>query len=126
MAETSKQSPRILSIGWGTMEVESLGRGRDFKLWPGGGRPWDWRETGTAHTPGIQVEDVAELAERGCTTVVLSRGVFKRLKVSEPARTYLEQHGIETLTADTKEAVKLYNDCIDKNISVGGLFHTTC
>ncbi len=126
MTELNEQSPRILSIGWGTMEVESLGRGKDFKLWPGGGRPWDWQETGTSHSPGIQVADVAELAEHGCTTVVLSRGVLKRLKVSEQARTFLEQRGIETLTADTKKAVKLYNDCVDKNISVGGLFHTTC
>ena len=108
------------------MEVETLGRGKDFKLWPGGGRPWDWRETGTSHSPGIQVEDVAELVERGCTTIVLARGVFKRLKVSDQARAYLEQQGLETIIADTKTAVKRYNECIENNVEVGGLFHTTC
>jgi hypothetical protein len=47
------QSPRILSFGWGRIEVETLGRGKDFKLWPGGGRGWDWSEHGTSHTGGI-------------------------------------------------------------------------
>ena len=33
------------------MTVAGLGDGKDFKLWPGGGRAWDWRETGTHHRP---------------------------------------------------------------------------
>ena len=35
------------------MEVEGLGAGKDFKLYPGGGREWDWSETGMRHAPGI-------------------------------------------------------------------------
>jgi hypothetical protein len=45
--------PRILEISWGCMKVEGLGSGKDFKLYPGGGRAWDWTETGTRHSPGI-------------------------------------------------------------------------
>ena len=67
------------------MEVESLGEGRDFKLWPGGGRPWDWRETGTEHHPGIQPADVAELLENGAEIVVLSRGRELRLQTASSA-----------------------------------------
>lgn len=126
MTTIDKPSPRITSVGWGKMDVETLGRGKDFKLWPGGGRPWNWKETGTSHSPGIQIEDVAELVERGCTTVILARGVFGRLKVTDQAISYLEKHGIETITAETKRAVQLYNDCAEKNIPVGGLFHSTC
>jgi hypothetical protein len=40
------------------MEIDGLGKGKDFKLWPGGGRPRDWRETGTHQVPGIQPADV--------------------------------------------------------------------
>lgn len=126
MDSENKRSPRITSIGWGKMDVEALGPGKDYKLWPGGGRPWDWRETGTAHSPGILVEDVAELVERGCTTVVLARGVFKRLKVTDQALAYLERHGIEVIAADTENAVRIYNDRCEKQLPVGGLFHTTC
>ena len=57
-------SPRISSISWGRMEVEGVGSAKDFKLWPGGGRPWDWNETGTRHEPGIQPADVEELLEQ--------------------------------------------------------------
>jgi hypothetical protein len=52
------QSPRITHLVWGEMEVEGLDPARDMKIWPGGGRPWDWLETGTHHVPGIQVADV--------------------------------------------------------------------
>ena len=64
---TDDRSPRVLALSWGHMEVEELGNGKDFKLYPGGGRAWDWNETGTRHRPGIQPADVElynELAER--------------------------------------------------------------
>jgi hypothetical protein len=54
------QSPRITHLEWGAMEAEGLAPARDMKLWPGGGRAWDWRETGTHHVPGIQIADVEE------------------------------------------------------------------
>ena len=34
----------------GKIEVEGTGTLRDAKLFPGGAREWDWRETGTEHT----------------------------------------------------------------------------
>ena len=74
-------SPKILSVEWGRMEIEGLGRGRDFKLWPGGGGEWDWRETGMHHEPGICPVDVQELLDHGCEAVVLcrvSKGRFTR------------------------------------------------
>ena len=65
----------------GKIQVEGLGDGRDFKLWPGGGRHWDWNETGTHHAPGIQLSDVEELLENGARTVVLSCGMNHRLQI---------------------------------------------
>ena len=126
MTNSKLKSPRIESIGWGKMKIESLSSGKDFKLWPGGGRPWDWKEAGTAHSPGIQVRDVEELVNRGCQTVILACGVFSRLKVTDEALAYLNSHGIETIATDTKRAVQMYHDCIDRDIAVGGLFHSTC
>ena len=51
----------MVEDGWGFVEIEGLGRFRDVKLWPGGGRAWDWRETGTDHRPGVLSSDVEEL-----------------------------------------------------------------
>ncbi len=76
-------SPRISTISWGRMEVEGLAEAKDFKLWPGGGRPWDWNETGTRHDPGIQPADVEELLEHESRVVVLSRGQELQLQTTQ-------------------------------------------
>ena len=124
--EDATHSPLILTLGWGKMVVERLGRGKDFKLWPGGGRSWDWEEAGTSHTRGIQVDDVKELVEHGAKIVILTRGMLLRLKVPDKTKDYLERHNIEVVIAPTKTGVKIYNDYASKNMPVAGLFHSTC
>jgi hypothetical protein len=119
------RSPLILDISWGHMEVEGLGVGKDFKLYPGGGRLWDWSETGTRHTPGIQPEDVEELIAHGATTVVLSRGMDEQLQVDPRTLQMLDQLAITAYVVETREAVKVYNELIEVR-PVGGLFHSTC
>ena len=66
------------------MEVEGLDAGKDFKLFPGGGRAWDWTETGTRHLPGIQPADVEKLLAHDAVIVVLSQGMDQRLHVPPP------------------------------------------
>ncbi|MGN9846789.1 hypothetical protein ACTMTI_52695 [Nonomuraea sp. H19] len=39
------------------------------------GRRWDWNETGTTHSPGVQPADVHEQLDRGCQVIMLSRGM---------------------------------------------------
>jgi len=36
----AQRASRVLEIAWGRMTVEGLGTGKDFKLYPGGGRAW--------------------------------------------------------------------------------------
>jgi len=107
------------------MEVDGLAPGKDFKLYPGGGRPWDWRETGTNHDPGIQPEDVAELLDHGATVVVLSRGMELRLQVDPRTLKLLDERGVPVHVAETTQAVQLYNE-LAATQPVGGLFHSTC
>jgi hypothetical protein len=121
----SLRSPKIVSISWGVMEVEGLEAGKDFKLYPGGGREWDWSETGTRHHPGIQPSDVEELLENGATVVVLSRGMDLQLEIDPSTLRHLEQQGVTVHIAETNEAVALYND-LAATEAVGGLFHSTC
>jgi hypothetical protein len=120
------RSPRIDNISWGRMEVAGIGVGKDFKLWPGGGREWDWRETGTYHVPGIQPTDVKELLDNGSRTVVLSRGMLVRLRTCQETLEMLEKKGITVHIAETNEAAELYNGLIADGEVVGGLFHSTC
>ena len=44
--ELTNMSPKILSHAWGKLEIEGFGQFKDVKLYPGGERLWDWRETG--------------------------------------------------------------------------------
>ncbi len=122
----STMSPKILSIQWGAMDIEAVGKGSDFKLWPGGGRPWDWGETGTRHSPGIQIADIEELIEHGSQIIVLTTGVNGRLHICPETLDYLDEKGIEVIVEETTQGVNVYNDCVDKGQHVGGLFHSTC
>jgi hypothetical protein len=108
------------------MDVEGLGTGKDFKLYPGGGRAWDWKETGTGHTPGIQLTDIAELLQRGAKVVVLSCGIDLLLEVKAEVVETLEKQGISVHVAQTEEAVRIYNKLAEAKQPVGGLFHSTC
>ena len=121
----SGRSPRILEISWGRMQVEGLGTGKDFKLYPGGGRAWDWAETGTQHSPGIQPGDVEELLAYSASTIVLSLGMEGRLQVSAATLEFLSDRSVGVKVAETREAVRIYNKLAEA-APVGGLFHSTC
>ena len=118
-------SPRIARLSWGRLEVEGEGTFKDAKLFPGGAREWDWRETGTRHLPGIQPADVAELLERGATAVVLSKGILERLQVCPETLALLEDRGVSAHVLQSEQAVRRYNE-LRESERVAGLFHSTC
>jgi hypothetical protein len=126
VSDETPKSPRIDGLEWGRMQVSGVGSGKDFKLWPGGGRAWDWSETGTRHVPGIQPADIAELLDRGCRAIVLSRGMLERLQTCPQTLEMLEREGIAVHVAETRQAAEIYNALSDEGLAVGGLFHSTC
>ena len=119
------RSPRITHLSWGHLEVEGGKAFKNAKLWPGGARAWDWRETGTHHVPGIQPADVEELLDHGAAVVVLSQGIWERLQVCPETLEVLAARGVETHVRQTEEAATLYNELAETR-PVGGLFHSTC
>ena len=125
MTVHNTRSPRISHISWGRMEVDGLGTGKDFKLYPGGGRAWDWNETGTRHVPGIQPSDVTELLERESRVIVLSRGMYLVLQTCPETLDLLRARGVAVHIEETRAAVTLYNQLAEL-YDVGGLFHSTC
>ncbi|UCC73706.1 MAG: Mth938-like domain-containing protein [Gemmatimonadota bacterium] len=124
--EKGERSPRITRVSWGCIELEGREAAyKDAKLFPGGSREWDWRETGTEHAPGIQPADVEELLEHRATVVVLSKGMYERLGVMRETLDLLTARGVTAHVLQTEEAVGLYNE-LRETERVGGLFHTTC
>jgi hypothetical protein len=127
MSTTVDASPRISHVSWGCLEIEDRDQPfKDAKLYPGGARAWDWNETGTSHTPGIQPADVQELLDRGAEVVVLSRGMNERLKVKPETLDMLDDEGVEVHVLQTEKAVEQYNELQGAKKAVGGLFHSTC
>ena len=124
--ENRNRSPRINHVSWGRLEVEGEAEPcKDAKLFPGGSREWNWRESGTSHNPGIQIADFQELLEHGSKVVVLSRGMAKCLRVPSETFEFLEPRQIPVHLLPTQHAAALYNKLARTQL-VGGLFHTTC
>ncbi len=123
--DAQPKSPKITHLSWGHLEVEEGNTYKDAKLWPGGSGEWDWTETGTSHTPGVQPEDLEEILEHGAQTVVLSRGMNRRLQVQQRTLEWLRSQGIRTYVLQTEEAVAQYNQ-LAENEPVGALIHSTC
>ncbi|MGH9960549.1 MAG: Mth938-like domain-containing protein [Pyrinomonadaceae bacterium] len=123
--DQTKRSPPITHLSWGRMEIDGHAPFKDAKVYPGGAREWDWRETGTHHIPGIQPTDVQELVDNGAEVIVLSKGILEYLHVCPTTVELLEQKGITTHILQTEQAVSLYNRLCEKE-RIGGLFHSTC
>ncbi|KAG8542511.1 hypothetical protein GDO81_026580 [Engystomops pustulosus] len=85
-------SPEISKISWGSMKVSGQVY-KDCKVWPGGSRTWDWRETGTNHHPGVQPADVEEVLKKGVRTLVIGRGMNEALQVSLSVITNMNSRG---------------------------------
>ncbi len=119
-------SPEIVAESWGRLELEDGRVFKDGKLWPGGGREWDWRETGTGHRAGIQPADVDELLEHGAEVVLLTRGRVKALKVPEETVARVRAAGAEAEVLPTGEALKRYAELRAEGRAVGALIHSTC
>ena len=103
-------SPQITHVSWRRLEVEGKAEPyKDAKLFPGGSREWNWRETGTEHVPGIQPADVQELLDHGAKVVVLSRGMAECLRVPGETLDFLKERRIEAHILPATEAAELYN-----------------
>jgi hypothetical protein len=126
MTSDGAAAPRILNLSWGRMEVDGLGVGKDFLLYPGGGEAWDWGVTGMSHDPGVRPVDVATVLAYEPSVVVLSHGMEGRLRVDSATLDVLAKRGIEVVQGLTPEAVDRYNALVDASQRVAGLFHSTC
>lgn len=124
MAEPAP-TPLIEHLSWGRIEVAGQPPFKDAKIYPGGAREWDWRETGTHHKPGIQPADVEELLRHGARVVVLSQGIWRRLHVCPKTLALLADRSVDVRVLQTEEAAKCFNR-LCRLAPVGGLFHSTC
>lgn len=120
--QDERRHPRVSSVSWGRVEVDGYGVFKDARIHPGGAEEWDWTETGTRHSPGVQPADVYPLLERGAETVVIGTGFHERLEVQPETLRMLEERGASVYVRDTEEAVRLLYG-LER---AGALIHSTC
>lgn len=114
--------PKITGASWGRIEIEGHGVFKDAKLYPGGAEEWDWNETGTRHSPGVQPADVRLLLDRGAGVVVIGTGFYERLEVRPETLRLLEEREVGVYVRQTEEAVRLLGELR----GAGALIHSTC
>src|SRR5699024_4023671 len=98
----------ITHISWGRIEVTINGHTyqfKDYKVWPGGAKEWDWNLTGTRHRPGIQPADIEEVLAHNVDVMILSRGMERMLQISPESGHLLQVQRIEYYIAETRQAV---------------------
>ena len=119
----------ITHISWGRTEITVNGQPHNFKdckVWPGGAKEWDWSLTGTHHQTGIQPADIDEILEQGIEVMVLSRDIELMLQTCAETEQLLRAKGIEYHIEETNRAVTLFNQLMQQDKRVGGIFHSTC
>ncbi|MEW6472166.1 MAG: Mth938-like domain-containing protein [Actinomycetota bacterium] len=130
VADRRRHRPSCLSadhrVGHRTSSRCAIRFARDAKLWPGGGRGWDWNETGTRHRPGIQPADLAELLDHDPDVVVFSRGRQLRLETTSEALALAAGRNVEVIRAETGAAIGEYNRLAAAGRRVAALLHSTC
>ncbi|XP_026185497.1 mth938 domain-containing protein isoform X1 [Mastacembelus armatus] len=120
-------SPEIIFLSWGHMKVKGCATSyKDCKVWPGGSRAWDWRETGTDHYPGVQPADLEEVLKKRIDLLLIGRGMNEALQVPSTTLDFVKQRGVDVRVLQTEKAVAEYNKLVSQGAKVGGVFHSTC
>jgi len=121
--------PEVTDLSWGVIKVKHSGdnlRFKDAKLYPGGATAWDWGLTGTHHNPGIQYADIQEILDSGVDQIILSRGQYGNLGVTNGLTEQIEGEDVIVHVAKTTEAVNMYENLRKQGVNVGIIIHSTC
>lgn len=127
--EKNQSLPEVLNLGWGVITVKHSGgtlNFKDAKLYPGHATAWDWAQTGTHHNPGIQYADVREILDAGVDRIILSRGQYGKLGITNGLIDQIEQEDVAVDVAQTEEAVTMYERYRKQGVNVGIIIHSTC
>lgn len=83
--------------------------------------PW-WRKEGHLLT----LEDLGEAAEAQVDSVVIGTGYSGMMEVLDDVVEHFRKKGVKVYIADTRKAVEIYNQLVQKGAKVLAAFHLTC
>ncbi len=113
--------PEIQELRFGRIVIDNVVYNRDVIIFPDRVRS-DWRRR-DGHN--LALEDLVEVLGGNPETIILGRGVFGRMKVSNDLRELITERGIELVVLRTEGASKAYNEMRERRRVVAAL-HLSC
>jgi len=113
--------PEIQALRFGRIVIDNVAYNRDVIIFPNRIRS-DWRRR-DGHN--LALEDLAEVLESNPEVIILGRGLFGRMKVSDDIRELITEQGIELVVLRTEGASKAYNELRERRRVVAAL-HLSC
>ena len=113
--------PEIQALRFGRIVIDNVAYNRDVIIFPDRIRS-DWRRR-DGHN--LALEDLAEVLESNPEAIILGRGLFGRMKVSDDVRELITERGIELVVLRTEGASKAYNELRERRRVVAAL-HLSC
>ena len=113
--------PEIQALRFGRIVIDNVAFNRDVIIFPDRIRS-DWRRR-DGHN--LALEDLAEVLESNPEAIILGRGLFERMKVSDDIRELITEQGIELVVLRTEGASKAYNELRERRRVVAAL-HLSC
>jgi len=113
----------IDEYSFGKMVVDGEVYNKDLIITPKKVIPNWWR--GKGHK--LQLNDIQEVLEKYQPEIlVVGKGKFGMLKVTDEVTTYLNEHNIELHEKDSGKATQKFNKFLHRGKNVIGAFHLTC
>jgi hypothetical protein len=122
-------APRIVKVEWGMTTIEFKGTvftGKDFFLSPEHIEEWDWSRTDLHHQPGVSFKDIEPFKKYFTLDyIIISRGFEKKL-LCDPELLADFDCCFQVFWLETSDAVKKYNELVEKGCKVAFFLHSTC
>ncbi len=113
--------PEIQALRFGRIVIDDVVYNRDVIIFPDRVLS-NWRRR-DGHN--LALEDLVEVLEGNPETIILGRGVFGRMKVSEDIRALITERGIELVVLRTEGASKAYTEMRERRRVIAAL-HLSC
>ena len=113
--------PEIQELRFGRIVIDDVVYNRDVIIFPDRVLS-NWRRR-DGHK--LALEDLVEVLEGNPETIILGRGAFGRMKVSDDIRELITERGIELVVFRTEGASKTYNEMRERRRVIAAL-HLSC
>jgi len=114
--------PLIEEYSFGRMKMGGRVYTRDLIVTPEGVVDNWWREEGHV----LKVKDLEPVLGVNVDCVVIGTGYSGAMRVLDEVVQHFSSKGVEVHVADTRRAVRIYNELVRAGRKVLGAFHLTC